>query len=190
MRTRQLSLLVTLLFVPMLCRAEEGCLWINAATAGGVLGGTVNAVVSRPNAKPLTVHPANAVSSAGPTSANLSSDRYSNIGVDDSDCAYTRKSGPASELRVEVRTMSEPGKEFASYAARCAAPTTPLKAIGNEASVCTLDDKAGHVLEQVVGRVRERAFVIRLSTSDSSITQSVLREKILAVAELVSGNLF
>jgi hypothetical protein len=42
----------------------------------------------------------------------------------------------------------------------------------------------------VVGRVRNRAFIVLLSTSDSSMTQSSLREKARRVAEQVAGNLF
>jgi hypothetical protein len=39
-------LLAVFLFVPALCQAQESCLWLNAATAGGVLEGAVIATVS------------------------------------------------------------------------------------------------------------------------------------------------
>jgi len=86
--------------------------------------------------------------------------------------------------------MNDPASEFARFAARCGAHADPLKAIGNEAAACSLNGKGAELLEQVVGRVRERAFVIRLSVNDSSLTQSMLREKCRKAAELVAGNLF
>jgi hypothetical protein len=179
------------LFVPPLYQAADSCLWLNAATAGGVLGGAVTATISGASVNPPNSPTPNAKSSAGPTSANPSVANYSSKGVDDADCVFVRQPGSiAGELRIEVRTMSEPGKEFASYIAHCGAHATPLKAIGNEAGACTLNDKAGQVSEQVVGRVRDRAFIIRLSMNDSSLTQSSLREKARKVAEQVAGNLF
>jgi hypothetical protein len=61
----------------------------------------------------------------------------------------------------------------------------PLKAIGNEALACS-DDHA----ELVVGRVRDRAFLVRLGTNDHSTQPSALREKARRVAEQVAGILF
>jgi len=165
-------------------------LWLNAATAGGVLGGAVIATVSRTNANLSSVHTPNAKSSAGPTSANPSAANYSSKGVDDAECVFARQAGSTGELRIDVRTMAEPAKEFAAYAARCGVHPTALKAIGNEAATCTLNGGAGQLSEQVVGRVRDRAFIIRLSMNDSSTTQSSLREKARKVAEQVAGNLF
>lgn len=184
-------LLAVFLFVPVLCQAEDGCSWLNAATAGGVLGGTVTATVSRANVNLSNVPTPNVKSSAGPTSANPSNANYSSKGIDDAECAFARHPGPiAGELRIDVRTMSEPEKEFASYAASCGIHATPLKAIGNEAGACTVNGSVGHLSEQVVGRVRDRVFIIHLSMNDSSMTQNTLREKARKVAELVAGNLF
>lgn len=135
--------------------------------------------------------PANVISSAGPSSASASSNSYSDKSIDDSDCTFVRQTGPAAaELRIEVRTMSEPGKEFGSSIRRCGNRAMPLKVVGSEAAVCALNDKAGRLSEQVVGRVRDRAFVIRLSTTDSSMAQSSRREKVEKVGEQVAGNLF
>jgi hypothetical protein len=191
MRTLQPILLTVLMFVPALCRADDVCLWLNAATAGGVLGGAVTATVSRVNANLSNPATPNAKSSAGPTSANPSNEGYASKGLDDADCVFVRQPDPAAGgLQIDVRTMSEPRKEFSAYAARCGAHATPLKAIGNEAAACTVSEKAGQISEQVVGRVRDRAFVVRLSINDSSMTQSLLREKARKVAEQVAGNLF
>jgi hypothetical protein len=185
MRTLQQILLAVFLFVPALCQAEDSCLWLNAATASGVLGGAVTATVSRASASLSNTHTPNAKSSTGLASVKLSS------GVDDSKCIFLRQPEPAAgELHIDVRTMSEPGEEFAAYAALCGPHASPLKAIGNQAAVCTLDGKAGQFSEQVVGRVRERAFIIRLSISDTSTTRSSLREKARRLAEQVAGNLF
>jgi hypothetical protein len=53
----------------------------------------------------------------------------------------------------------------------------PLKAIGSEALACR-----GEAGEQVVGRVRDRAFLVRITTND--------REKVRKVAEMVAGSMF
>jgi hypothetical protein len=147
--------------------------------------------VSRTSADLSNARTANAKSSAGPTSANPGNAAYAGNALDDSDCLFVRQPGSVFvELRIEVRTMSEPRKEFAAYAARCGDRATALKAIGNEAAVCSLKDKPGELSEQVVGRVRDRAFIVRLSSNESSLTPSSLREKARKTAEQVAGNLF
>jgi hypothetical protein len=190
MRILPRILLLVLFSFPLLCRAEENCLWLNAATAGGVLGGAVAVSVTHPNPHPLDIQPANVKSGTGPMSANPSGYSYAGNTVDDSDCAFHRQSPVVGELRIQVRTMSEPAKAFVTYTARCGAHGTPLKAIGNEALVCDLHKKGSRLSEQVVGRVRDRLFVIDLSVQDPLITQSVLREKAETTAEIVAGNLF
>jgi hypothetical protein len=190
MRSLRPILLMAFLSFPMLCRAEESCLWLNAATAGGFLGGEVTATVSPGNAHTPKVQTANAKSGAGPLSANPSVTGYAGNGMDDSDCFFVRQPPSAGALRIEVRTMSKPAKEFASYTARCGPHAVPLQAIGNEAFTCETKEKSGRIAEQVVGRVRERSFVVRLSMGGGSISQTLLREKAEKVAEIVSGNLF
>jgi hypothetical protein len=178
MRSLGLILLIVFFSFPMLCRAEESCLWLNAATAGGILGGAVSATVSQANAHTPKL------------SANPSVTGYAGNGMDDSDCSFVRQPPSAGSLRIEVRTMSKPAREFASYTARCGPHAVPLQAIGNEAFACDRKEKSGQLSEQVVGRVRERSFVVRLSMNDASITRSLLREKAQKVAEIVAGNLF
>lgn len=177
--------------VSPLCRGQENCLWMNAATAGGVLGGAATMAVVRVPASSATIRAASAILGAGPTSADPDAAKYSGNGIDDSDCTFTRHAGPVSgQLRIEVRTMSDPAKEFASFTARCGFHATALKAVGNAANECSVAGKSGENTEEVVGRVRDRAFVIRLSLKDPAITPDLLRQKMRRAAEIVSGNLF
>jgi hypothetical protein len=182
--------LIAILSFPWLCRAQETCSWLNAATAGGLLGGTVTATVTRPAPKPPDAQPANVASAYGPMSANPSGTTYSGYQVDDSDCTFDRHPPATGKLRIQVLTVSDKEKAFLSNTARCGALGTPLKAIGNEAMACDLREKSGRVAEQVVGRVRDRVFVIDLRIGDRSITQAALREKAETAAEIVAGNLF
>jgi len=190
MRTLNRILLIFLISFPWLCPAEESCSWLNSATAGGILGGTVSATVTRPAPKSPDVQPANVVSAYGPMGANPSGAAYGGYRVDDSDCNFDRQPPIAGKLSIQVRTVSEPAKVFVAYTARCGSHGAPLKAIGNEAATCDVHEKAGRRSEQIVGRVRDRVFVIDLRTDDRSITQDALREKARLAAEIVSGNLF
>jgi hypothetical protein len=152
MRLRVLLLAMT--FLPLICHAEESCPWLNAATAGGFLGGPVASTK-------IKRAPANS----------------------DASCEFIARDG--SRISIEVETMSSPARDFPLYLARCHSPTAPLKAIGNEALVCSDVDA-----EQVIGRVRNRAFLVRISTSVRSTQPSALREKARKVAEQVAGILF
>lgn len=140
---------VLMLAMSLVAGAAQVCPWLNAATAGGVLGGAVTDV---------TVKLAE--------------------GSGDGSCEFVRHDGArAPALRIEVETLRDPTKDFAAFAARCHSAGTPLKAIGNEAIACT-DDGA----QQVVGRVRDRAFALRISTGG--------REKARQIAEQIAGILF
>jgi hypothetical protein len=142
-------------------RAQERCPWLNAATAAGALDADVNMTVTHPIGKPT-----------------------------DAVCEFTHKQGSDSrQLRVQVEVMADPASSFSSYLARCGADATPLKAIGNEAVVCSVTVKNAQA-EQVVGRVRDQAFIILLRSSDKSIAESTLRDRVRRIAETVSGNLF
>ena len=105
-------------------------------------------------------------------------------------CEFVRRDGsPESILRIEVETLGAP-REFASRAARCGSGAEALKAIGNEALACTYSGKKGQLGEQVVGRVRNQAFLVRVSTDDHYATAAGLREKARKIAEQVAGSLF
>jgi hypothetical protein len=190
MRILQLIILTSLFAFPLLSHGEENCLWLNAATAGGILGGPVTLSVSHANPHPANVQPANVTSASGPMSADPSGATYASNTVDDSDCAFAGQPPSAGELHIRVRTMSAPEKAFASYTARCGGRGVPLKAIGNEAVACDFKGKTGRLSEQVIGRVRDRIFLLTLNVGDPSITAAVLREKARTAAEIVAGNLF
>ncbi|HEV8040698.1 MAG TPA: hypothetical protein VGP62_17635 [Bryobacteraceae bacterium] len=95
-------------------------------------------------------------------------------------CEFVRQE---TSLRIEVGATSAPH-------AQCGSGAEPLKAIGNEAQACTYQGKPGWVAEQVVGRVRDQAFLVRISTKDQSVMPKILREKARKVAEQVAGVLF
>jgi hypothetical protein len=65
-----------------------------------------------------------------------------------------------------------------------------VKAVGNEAVACTADEKPGWLAEQVVGRVRDQAFLVRVGSNDRAAAPKDLREKARGVAEQVAGYLF
>lgn len=156
--------LILLVAVPLaaLCGAEEICPWMNAATAGGVLGGTITRTATKKSKN-----------------------------GDDGTCEFLRQQGAVLyTLRIEVATMASPRSEFAAFTAPCRSSGTPLKAIGNEAVVCSAEGKAGEMAEQAVGRVRNQAFLIRIGSNDGSATRVTLSEKARKVAEQVAGNLF
>ena len=151
-------LLIAIACLPLIGRAAETCPWLNAATAGGVLGGPITRATTRRAA-------------AG----------------DDASCEFIRQDGSLLfELRIEVETTPSAAKDFSAYAARCHSAAVPLKAIGNQALACS----DGQLAEQVVGRVRDRVFLIRIGTNDRSAQTSALRDKARKVAEQVAGILF
>src|ERR1700679_3148902 len=76
MRILPRILLIVFVWFPLLCRAEENCLWLNAATAGGILGGAATVSVSYANPNPPNIQPANVKSGTGPMSANPSGYSY------------------------------------------------------------------------------------------------------------------
>ncbi len=136
--------------------------WLNAATASGILDGPVTATVTHPNQN-----------------------------KDDATCDFVRHEGSViSGLQVGVETMKDPARDFASYTAQCGLDAVPLRAIGNEALVCSLRGKKKQVSEQIVSRVRDRAFIVRMSSNAPSTAQNELREKVEKIAEQVAGFLF
>jgi hypothetical protein len=149
--------------IPGVCRAQSKCPWFSEPTARGVLGGPASVTV------------------------NLKS-------PDDGDCEFTRQEGAVRhQLSILVITMTDSTKQFATYAAQCDSKSTPLRAIGNEAVLCSVQTHTNTYAEKVVGRVRERAFIVTLSSSvrdDPSFTQEMRRQKVQLVAEQVAGILF
>jgi len=97
-------------------------------------------------------------------------------------CEFTRRNSTA-KLQIEVVTMGEPRAELAAYKAQCAGPADPIKSIGTDAVACS----SNRTTQQVTGRVRNEAFLIRIS---GAFPPDALRKKALSAAELVAGNLF
>jgi hypothetical protein len=111
----------------------------------------------------------------------------------DGACEFSRQQGSAQlQLRISVALMADIPRQFPAYLAQCAG-SAPLPAIGNEAVICRIDGKDGLYAERVVGRVRDQAFVITVSSSlqnDEALPAQMRHEKVCLAAEQVSGILF
>jgi len=156
-------LLLGLALMPALCRAQAKCPWINEATARGILGGAVTMTVK----------------------------------VNDSGagfCEFSRQQEAAAhQLRIAVDIMTDIPKQFPTYLEQCPPKSPPLRAIGNEAVTCSIQGKENKYAESVIGRVRDRAFAVSVSSNiedDRSMTQEMRREKVNLIAEQVAGILF
>ncbi len=99
-------------------------------------------------------------------------------------CEFVRHYGG-----LQAVLLIEAGPASAPHAV-CGSGAVPLKAIGNEAQACDYQGRKGWTAEQVVGRVRDQAFLVRVSTDDRSATPKSLRERARNVAEQVAGILF
>jgi hypothetical protein len=152
-----------------MCHAEAQCPWMNAATAGGFLGGEVKASVS-------------AVTVDG-----------------DATCEFTRgaKSNTASMLRIAVHTMAHTPQEFPAYLALCGTGAVALKGIGNQAVHCIPSSGASKGEELIVGRVRDRTFVITINAAwikqpptSPTKTRNPISDDSENLAEQVAGSMF
>ena len=163
MRTSHIFLLGLTMAMPAVCHAQAKCPWINEATASGILGGDV-------------------------TLSATVSDRGEGV------CEFSRHhQDVVYQLHISVNIMSNIAKEFPTYIAQCPPKTNPLRAVGNEAVMCSIQGKGRTSAEMVVGRVRDQAFVVSISSSlqeNPSMTQEMRREKANRVAEQVAGILF
>jgi hypothetical protein len=154
-------LLLVLLGVPA-AHAAQPCPWLNAATAAGVLEGPVTVSVT-----------------------------YFDQDNSDASCEFTRKTDHnVRTLRIEVNTMKDLSHEFPRYLAKCAQDAKPLRAIGNEAIVCSVPGKRSPVAEQVVSRVRDRAFIVDVFSNGVISERDAMRDKAQKIAEQVAGFLF
>jgi hypothetical protein len=160
--------------------AKEACPWINDATASGFLRGDVATTVT---------HTSGGVDKAEAAAATATG---TSVTIGDATCEFVRHDAAGvTKLRIEVVTMSNIAAAFPGFRGRCGADGQLVRAIGNEAVVCGMTGSVAHggVAEQVVGRVRERAFVVSIS-SGAGADQATLRETTLRVAEQVAGFLF
>ena len=97
----------------------------------------------------------------------------------DGTCEFARADS-LDKLRIEVVASAT---ALAGYKSLCTTQAVSLKAIGNEAAACGVNADA----EQVAGRVRKQAFLVRVSGNAPAET---LRKRAIAAAEHVAGNLF
>lgn len=140
--------------------SQSTCPWVNAGTASTILGGPVSAAVDQVN-------------------------------QDHGSCEFVRQQDSSNyRLRVEVRTIRASSQEFASLTALCGSNVEHLTALGNEAVACTFRRKREHVCEGIIGRVRDHAFIIQISTKDRSASSDSIRQEARKVADQVAGNLF
>jgi hypothetical protein len=165
---------------PMDSRAEVKCPWLNAATAAGVLGGDVQMTVTVPPQ-------ADADKATDQDGYSTPEQRFNRP---DALCEFSRKADSGMyTLRIDVKTMSDPAKQFASFLALCGGPAPALRGIGNEAVQCVMknDPSMGH--EQVIARVRERAFVLTISRPATPVGNG-LSDDTRNIAEQVAGSIF
>ncbi|MBV8865928.1 MAG: hypothetical protein JO210_11085 [Acidobacteriaceae bacterium] len=106
---------------------------------------------------------------------------------EDATCEFTHQARVTYTLRIEVTTMSHLPTDFTSWLTQCGPNATPVRGIGNQAVACDLKDS---VAAQILSRVRERAFLVRVTANKSSIPLQPLRDQARSVADQVSGNLF
>ena len=163
MRSYRTISLALAVLVPTICHGEAKCPWMNEATAGGILGGAVITSAS------ITAH-------------------------GDGLCEFTRQQGTIlRQLRISVSIMTDIPKQFPAFLAQCPPKSPHLEAVGNEAVTCSMDSKAELYAEHVVGRVREKAFAVSVSSSvwnDPAMTSQMRRAKANLAAEQVAGILF
>jgi hypothetical protein len=109
----------------------------------------------------------------------------------DTTCEFSSQQDTAvSVLRIEVHTMEVLSKEFASYLTQCSGTPLPLKAIGNEAVQCVPKGSSTLGEEQIIGRVRDRVFLLSVRRNASGPPKDGLREDTRNVAEQIAGSLF
>jgi|HubBroStandDraft_6_1064221.scaffolds.fasta_scaffold285112_1 hypothetical protein len=152
-----------MLFLSARCKAQAHCAWLNEATASGVLDG------------PVTLDLETAPD-------------------DQSICVFTnlKTAKDYSALRIMVQPLKDVSKAVESHESLCTSAPVALKAIGNEAVSCSAD--VGYSRgEQVIGRVRDRLFIVAVSSTiaqDPSATRQLLQEKAKTIAEQIAGALF
>ena len=153
-----------LLVTPALCSGEDRCPWMTEGSASGLL--ETEAVVAFTPA----------------------------AGNQPAVCRFTSDgSGAKRILRISVEIASDAHARFMAVSQVCGRDGMELKAIGNEARACAVEDADGGKGERAVGRVRDQVFVVDIESNiknDPVLTRDALRSKINAAAEQVAGNLY
>ncbi|MBS1805839.1 MAG: hypothetical protein JST28_21060 [Acidobacteria bacterium] len=162
--SRAILTLVFLGLSSLSARADNACPWMNEASASGLLGGEA---VGSYQAAPQTGGAAT--------------------------CTFTQRDDKVTRtLVIQVTTTPDAAEHLRTARKICTSDPLPLQAIGNEATECAANVR-GQSGEQVLGRVRDQLFMIRISSSrkdDPVLTRSALKTMVSSAAELVAGNLF
>ena len=145
--------------------AANNCPWMNEATASGLLGG--NAI--------------------GSYTASTSDQPAA--------CTFTQSDPDVTRiLRIKVvLAKDDPHAYLIKSEAACGPSPIPLKAIGNEAVACVVDQRNPGRGARAIGRVRDQVFEILMTTTrpdDPILKNDALRIRINTAAEQLSGNLF
>ncbi|MFZ1086629.1 MAG: hypothetical protein WAN35_16820 [Terracidiphilus sp.] len=155
---------IYLLVSPSLCQAANNCPWINEATVSGLLGGNAVGQVASADDGKTTV------------------------------CEFIEQNaGFKRILRLTVEVSADDHPSLDSIARGCGIDAVSLKAIGNEALICSVKDPKPGFGERVVGRVRNQLFTIIIYTTlnpDPTLTREALKVRIYSAAEQIAGNLF
>ncbi len=145
--------------------AANKCPWMNEATASSLLGG-------------------DAVGAYSPLGTNQPAV-----------CTFTQNAADVTrilKITVEV-AQDDPHARLMKSESACGSSASPLKAIGNEAVTCAVEEPPEIRGARAVGRVRDQLFEILITTTrtdDPILTRDALRIRIGSASEQVSGNLF
>jgi hypothetical protein len=100
------------------------------------------------------------------------------------DCKFTREQGSPDTLEIVVSKTALSG---------CPVDSVPLRAIGNEATMCRHAGPHGEVMQMVSSRVRDQHFTVTISSRGQEKTakvQDAQDEPVARIAEQVAGSLF
>lgn len=100
-------------------------------------------------------------------------------------CEFVRKGAVTYTLRIEVTNTAD----FKSWLTQCGPKATAVRGIGKQAVACDLTNDS-QVSAQILSRVRDRAFLVRVTANKPSAPLQPLRDQAHSVADQVSGNLF
>ena len=113
----------------------------------------------------------------------------------DATCEFIRDAN--SMLRIAVHTMPRITQDYPSYLAQCGASTIALKGIGNQAIQCLSNAGGTKGEELIIGRVRNRAFVIAIRANwimepptSPTKTRNPISDDSENIAEQVAGSMF
>ncbi len=105
-------------------------------------------------------------------------------------CIYNSpQGGDNTRLTIQVAQLTNLEKHFGAFDAMCQSKGERVAAIGNEAVLCAADDQKSRT-ERVVGRVRDLAFVVTVSSSLRIKTPSPrdkMKMQATRIAEQVAG---